>query len=162
MQVWDHFLTICHLRDPSHYSSITIFIISFQLWKQKDLPVERYFWFHLWGLVLNLSECEIREEPRGRICKPFKEPMESTPSLAGPCNNPIWPTGMPGYIILHRLAESIPGFLKRIQIPAQLIWPSSAMPYWYSLSALISILLPKSKAYRQSTPSCRKNSQGKT
>ncbi len=52
---------------------------------------------------------------RARICKPFKEPgIDSQPG--GPVRQP--------YLLyrlarLHRLAESIPGLLKRLQIRAQ-------------------------------------------
>jgi hypothetical protein len=54
---------------------------------------------------------------RARICKPFKEP--SNRLLA-------WRAGTTTLFVvyraarLHRLAESIPGLLKRLQIRAQL------------------------------------------
>ncbi len=54
-------------------------------------------------------------DSRARICKPFKEPRNRFPCLAGRYANPSFRTGPPGHIG-WRLAESIHGLLKCLQI----------------------------------------------
>ncbi len=98
-----------------------------QSWLQEQAFETKYRY------ILNLNP-----KPKTRICRPLRSPgidsppggsfqqpyltyrpamlhrlAESIPSLADLSSNPIWRTGLPCY---NRLAESIPGLLKHLQI----------------------------------------------
>ncbi len=66
-------------------------------------------------ILIKNDDISAYSSPWAQICRPFKEPRESIPSLAGRYDNPIWRTGPPGYIGWRK---SIPGLLQRLQIRA--------------------------------------------